>query len=306
MQSWLSRLMPTVMTIRGSKRGFESAERTLARVAYRERHPARIEPPRSIRKRVDVTLEERDGWPVYTLRPRVGPARGGAISDVGPKALYLHGGTYVFQIAHQHWTLIADLAHSTGTAFVVPIYPLAPAETAATIVSTAAAMAAELIGEAGASRFALLGDSAGGGMALAVAMRLRDAGVPAPHVTVLISPWLDISGTDPQLQVIQPRDPWLAVPGSHAAGRIYRGELREDDPMVSPINGSLENLGPITMFSGTRDILNADAHRLVARAAEAGLPLDYHEVPEMIHVYPLLPIREAREARAVIRAAMPR
>ncbi|CAN5265178.1 alpha/beta hydrolase fold domain-containing protein [soil metagenome] len=289
--------MPTVMRLRGSKRNFESAERTLAQVASRERTPARFEPPRSLARRVDITRSEQNGWPVYTIGPRT--------TDAGRRALYLHGGAYVYQIARQHWTLVADLASSTGTTFVVPIFPLAPSDTAATIVPTVTAMATTLIDEVGAERFSLLGDSAGGGMALAVAMTLRDTGIPAPHATVLISPWLDISGTDPQLQVIQPRDPWLAVPGSHAAGALYRGDLAEDDAMVSPINGSLDGLGAITMFSGTRDILNADARRLVARAKEEGLKLDYHEAREMIHVYPLLPIREAGEARAVIRAAMP-
>ena len=180
-------------------------------------------------------------------------------------------------------------------------------------------LAATLIAEVGADRVTIMGDSAGGGMALAVAMQLRDRGgkrsadaaqpdaaqlAAAQPRTILISPWLDISGTDPQLAVIAPRDPWLAVPGSHAAGAVYRGELGEDDPMVSPINGDLEGLGRITMFSGTRDILNADAARLVARARTENIALDYHEAPEMIHVWPLLPIPEARTARATIASAM--
>ena len=141
-------------------------------------------------------------------------------------------------------------------------------------------------------------------MALAVAMQLRDRGIPAPHSTVLISPWLDITGTDPQLAVIAPHDPWLAVPGSHFAGGVYRGALPETDPLVSPLYGDLHGLGSLTMFSGTRDILNADATKFLSLARAAGLAIDYHEVPGMIHVFPILPIPEGTAARAIVARSM--
>lgn len=295
MPSIASRFMPLALTLRGSKKQFSTAEATLARVDQLRRRPRSWAPPRRLSRRVEITVRTVCGWPVYEVAPR-----GAAGSR---RALYLHGGAYVFEIAAQHWALIADLAVSSGARFTVPIFPLAPAGTAATIVPAATELAAALIDEVGAENTTIVGDSAGGGMGLAVAMRLRDQGRAAPRL-VLISPWLDISGTDPQLAVIAPRDPWLAVPGTHAAGRLYRGELAEDDLMVSPINGSLAGLGPITLLSGTRDIVNADAARLVRLAAASGHPLDYHEAPEMLHVYPLLPIPEAREARRVITEAM--
>jgi len=289
--------MPLALKLRGSKKQFSTAEATLARVAELQLRPRSWAPPGRLSRRVDITVRTVGGWPVYEVAPRGAPVR--------RRALYLHGGAYVFEIAAQHWSLIADLAVSSGACFTVPIFPLAPADTAARIVPAVAELAAALISGVGADNTTIMGDSAGGGMSLAVAMRLRDEKRGSPRL-VLISPWLDISGTDPQLAVIAPRDPWLAVPGTHAAGRLYRGELAEDDPTVSPINGSLAGLGPITLLSGTRDIVNADASRLVRLAAESGHPLDYHEAPEMLHVYPLLPIPEAREARRVITDALRR
>jgi acetyl esterase/lipase len=295
MPSLAIRIMPLALTLRGSKKQFSTAEATLARVAELRLRPRSWAPPRRLSRRVDITVRTVGGWPVYEVTPRRAP--------VLARALYLHGGAYVFEIAAQHWSLVADLAVSSGTRFTVPIFPLAPADTAARIVPAATDLAAARIGEVGAENTTILGDSAGGGMALAVAMRLRDERRGTPKL-VLISPWLDISGSDPQLAVIAPRDPWLAVPGSRAAGRLYRGDVAVDDPMVSPINGSLAGLGPITLLSGTRDIVNADAVRLVRLAAASGHPLDYHEAPEMLHVYPLLPIPEAREARRVITRAI--
>jgi acetyl esterase/lipase len=275
--------MPLVITIRGGKRRYRSAHRTLEHIRKLAKNPVSSAPPRGLGRRVRITMRSVAGWPVYTIAPLTGPNE--------RRGLFLHGGSYVYQIAPQHWMLVADLVASTGMTMTLPIFPLAPAETAGTIVPKATDLAAELVAEVGADNVTVLGDSAGGGMALAVAMTLRDRG-------------LDISGTDPELARIDPRDPWLAVPGSVAAGALYRGTLPDTDPLVSPINGELGGLGAVTMFSGTRDILNADAHRLVEKAAAAGLAVDFHEVPEMIHNYPLLPIPEARIARETMRRAI--
>lgn len=297
MPSLASRLMPAVMTLRGAKHVFSSAEamqRKLARQASGRAPKSR--PPARLSKTVDVRQLTIAGWTVYEISPK---------GETPPRrALYLHGGCYVFEIALQHWVFVARLAIETNTRFLVPIYPLAPAETAETIVPKATDLAAALIAEVGAEKTSVLGDSAGGGMALAVAMQLRDRRIAAPHSTVLISPWLDITGTDPQLAVIAPHDPWLAVPGSHFAGGVYRGALSETDPLVSPLYGDLSGLGPLTMFSGTRDILNADATKFLPLARAAGLTVDYHEVPGMIHVFPILPIPEGAAARAVVARSM--
>ncbi|CAN5582432.1 alpha/beta hydrolase fold domain-containing protein [soil metagenome] len=296
MASILSRLAPVVITLRGSKWRFSRAERTLRQVERLQHHPVPFEPPVSLTRTVSVERRDVNGWPVYTLTaPDEASHR---------RALYLHGGCYVFEIDRIHWLVAAKLAVETGATVTVPIMPLAPRDTAVNIVPAVADLAERLIAEVGAAGVTIIGDSSCGGMALAVAQVLRDRGHEPLGATVLISPWLDISGTDPRLAQIAPRDPWLAVPGTRAAGALYRGDLDESDPLVSPIHGSLAGLGPITMFSGTRDILNADATRLVALAGAAGVPLEYHEGEGMIHNYPILPMPEGDAARAQIVAAM--
>lgn len=144
------------------------------------------------------------------------------------------------------------------------------------------------------------GDSAGGGLALAVTLALRDRGSDAPAHTALISPWLDATGSHPEIFEMAPRDPWLHPGGLTVAADAYRGELDREHPWVSPLNGDLAGLGPITLFTGTRDILNVDARRFRPLASAAGVSLDFHEAAEMIHVYPLLPIPEGKKARTVL------
>lgn len=293
MTSFLGRIMPLAITLRGGKRRYRSEALTLAKVERERRHPRSHVPPRSLARTVDVRRRTVDGWTVYDLIPRAGEAP--------RRALYLHGGSNVYEIAPQHFTLAAELAVRAGAIVTVPIYPLAPAGTADLVIAGTTALARALVDEVGADGVTVLGDSAGGGMALATAMQLRDAAVPAPRV-ILISPSLDLSFGDPAVVALAASDPWLDVPGARAAAWLYRGALPVDDPRVSSIHGDLAGVGPIALFCGTRDMLLADARRLVALAEDDddAHALEYHEVEGMIHVYPLLPIPEARAARTLM------
>lgn len=296
MASLVSRLAPLILTIRGSKRGFSTAQRTLDKVAKLQRKPVSFVPPSRLSTKVDITRRDVDGWPVFYVSPRG--------STPSTRAIYLHGGCYVFEIDPVHWAFIANIAVEADVTVIVPIMPLAPKGTASVVVPAVADLAVTVVDDVGAANLSIIGDSAGGGMALAVAMVLRDRALAPLRRLVLIAPWLDISGTDPMLEVIAPSDPWLAVPGTHAAGALYRAELDERDWRVSPIHGDLRGLGPVTMFSGTRDIVHADAIRFLPVAAAAGLEVDYHEGHGMLHVYPILPMPEGTEARKAVVAAI--
>jgi acetyl esterase/lipase len=276
----------------GPTRSLHSAQATRAQIDALQIRPRSWAPPKRLDRTVELSVRKVNGWPLYTVTPR------GTLS--GKRALYCHGGAGYLEIMAAHWQLIARLATSTGTQFTVPIYPLIPASSAATVIPVITDLVAALVDDVGAQNVTLMGDSAGGSMALAVALRLRDRGLPAPHRTILISPALDLAFDNPAMAEIAPRDPMLGMPGLRVVAPLWRGELALDDPMVSPLYGDLDDLAPITLFSGTRDVFNCDTRRFVRKAADAHLRLDYHEAPEMLHVYPLLPIPEAREAQAVM------
>jgi monoterpene epsilon-lactone hydrolase len=142
----------------------------------------------------------------------------------------------------------------------------------------------------------VMGDSAGGGMALSLAQQLRDAARPLPTRLILISPGLDMTFSDPRQPVIAVQDKMLDIPGLLVAGRWYAGGLSSADPKISPLFGSLASLPPIAVFTGTHDLLNPDARRLQAKAAQDGALLSFHEYEGMFHVWPLAPIPEARQA----------
>jgi acetyl esterase/lipase len=292
-RSLRSAVVSAAIRAMGSKRELSSPQLTIGRANEHVLRPESYAPPKNIDATVRIAVRTVAGWPVYTVTPRTGP--------VNRRALYVHGGAWVHEISPFHWWLVAGLAASTGTEFTVPIYPLVPRGTAAEVVSGVADLAAQLVTGAGASAVVLLGDSAGGNIVLAAAQLMRDRGVAAPRDVVLIAPVIDMTFSDPLIYRIEPRDPWLNVPGPKAAAELWRGELPIEHPLVSPVNAPLAGIGRITLFSGTRDITHADAITLAKKARAEGHPLDFHQRANMIHVYPLLPVPEGAEARATIR-----
>jgi acetyl esterase/lipase len=282
--------MPAVLHLVGRGRAYASAETARAHIEQRALHRQLFGPPARLRPRVNVALQTQSGWPIYTLTPqRKAPER---------TVIYLHGGGWVNEIAAQHWKLAAQIAGKGRAEVIVPIFPLVPFATATDVVPAIAALAAEHI-SAGRS-LCLVGDSAGGQIALSAALLLRDEHDAVIPRTVLISPVVDLSLANPLIKSVESTDPWLGRDALQVFADRWRGELSVDDPRVSPLAADLKGLGPLTVFSGTRDILNPDARLLAEKAAAAGVDIDYHEQPGLLHVYPLMPTPEGRAARALI------
>ncbi|HSI80351.1 MAG TPA: alpha/beta hydrolase fold domain-containing protein [Solirubrobacterales bacterium] len=271
---------------------FASQARLEAHIERRRRRPVDPRPPRGVRRAVELEVGERHGWPVFTATPRRGES---AVSLV-----YLHGGAYVNEISRWHWLLIRELVEAVPARSFVPIYPLAPDAGAEDVVPRAAEIAGELIAAGGARPTILIGDSAGAGLAVATAIALRDRGSGQPSRLILLSPWVDATVSDPRQHAVAPRDRMLRPPGLAAAGRIYAGALAPDDPRVSPIHADLRGLAPMTIFSGTDDILDLDSRRLAEEARRAGVEVDLDRVDAAPHDFPLLPTRHGARARARI------
>ncbi|HEX2097329.1 MAG TPA: alpha/beta hydrolase fold domain-containing protein [Solirubrobacterales bacterium] len=280
----LVRFAPHVLV---AKRRFSDADRMRRHIARRAVRPVRFTPPRWLGRDVAASPRRAGGWPVYDLAPRAAaPAR---------HVVYFHGGAYVNEIVIWHWLMLARIAVHAPARCVVPIYPLGGALGAERTVETATAIVRALIEEVGGERVVLAGDSAGGGMALAVAQALRDEGA-RPLRLILIAPWLDVAIEDPRSRTIEPRDAVLGIAGLVEAGHAYAKGLPLDDPRVSPIWGEMSGLPPIATFVGTEDLLNPDSHRLREACEAAGVPCELIEAPGMPHVYPLFPMPEGRTA----------
>jgi acetyl esterase/lipase len=146
----------------------------------------------------------------------------------------------------------------------------------------------------------LMGDSAGGGLTLSFLQQLRDKALPLPREAFLISPWLDVTDSNPAMKDYQAADPLLDMDELAFQGRQYAGDLDPKDPLVSPIFGSLAGLPPLTVFAGTHEIFYPDVIRLGELAREQGADIDIRLFPNQIHCFVVLPVREGKAAREII------
>lgn len=237
-------------------------------------------PPFFVTAGLNVQRSEFEGMPVYTLQ------RPGSTSE--EVIVALHGGGYVGQISIFHWMTYARIARDTGATVVVPVYPVAPQGTAAVVVPATADLLSDLIDKRGSENVSVLGDSAGGGLALAAVQELVRRGDPTPSRLVLLAPWLDATVSDPASQTI--RDPLLDVPTLRKDGLLWAGGLDPSDPLVSPINGSLEGLPPTYVYSGSLDLLSPGTLRLRERAlAEGRTNFTFILRKDEIHDWPTFP-----------------
>lgn len=292
MASLRARLVNFALPLLGIKAFFSEPEKLDERIAkLRTEEP--IRPKTKWHKRFDIREFASRGYPVVMIEPK-GGARPGA-----PHLLYLHGGGYVMDIAAVHWDTVMDLCERLGASATVPIYPLAPENKAPDVLAKMQALYLELAERYGAQNITVMGDSAGGGMSLALAQMLKAEGAPLPASLVLYSPWVDATATAEGQKAIESRDRMLAVSGLEACGEMYRGELTVDDPKVSPLFGELEGLPPMAIFSGTSDILLVDGRRLAEKLSRPGMPRHiYREYDDMFHVWMLLPVPEGKQARS--------
>ncbi|MDQ0613948.1 acetyl esterase/lipase [Microbacterium sp. W4I4] len=285
-------VIPVYLKATRARAPFVSIESAGHAVRHAERRSARRRPPR-LRSDVRIHAMRVHGAPVYVLTPAAGTPSGAVV--------YVHGGGWIHRIAPQHWSLTAQLAVEANVAVAVPMYPLLPSGSAQIAQELVLAIVHELRNEHGDVQ--LIGDSAGGQIALSAAQTLRDQGVPSVR-TVLIAPALDLTFSNPSIPEVQPDDPWLAPGGARELGRRWAGDLDARDPVVSPLFGQFDGLGPMLVLSGTHDILNPDARIVVDRARAAGVDVRLIERAGALHVFPLLPTRSGRDARTEIVSAV--
>lgn len=245
------------------------------------------EPPAALRTRHEVRTRSVQGFPCTTVAPRDGGS--------GRAVVYLHGGSYVSEIAKQHWALISRLADA-GVRVEVPLYGLAPQHTYREAYPFVTEVYRDLLAEVEASAVTVAGDSAGGGLALGFAQTLAAEGLPQPRKLVLLSPWLDLTLSHPDLPALERRDPWLNIEGTVEAGKAWAGGDDPTQPRLSPVNGDLSGLAPMDVSVGTHELCLPDVLLLQERGAAAGATLRVTVCPGAVHVYPLVPAPEGRAA----------
>ena len=215
--------------------------------------------------------------------------------------LFLHGGSYCEPPVVQHWQFCDRVARESGASVLFPLYKMAPEYTFETAFAYLHALWQMLVQSHDPGIITLMGDSAGGGLALAFAEYLRrETALPQPGQIILFSPWLDISMDGEVPAALAKQDPSLVREMLRDAGRNWAGGTDVHDYRLSPIYGELRGLAPITLYVGTREIFLPDARRFRERCSREGVPLDMIEGDKMNHDYPLYPIPEGNRVRTEV------
>ena len=208
---------------------------------------------------------------------------GNAADDV---ILYFHGGVYVIGYASATIPLVGDLVRRTGTKAITLDYRLAPEHPYPAAVEDARAAYEGLLAQGIApGQIALAGESAGGGLAVALLIALREVGVPLPSCAFLMSPYVDLTLSGETLAAKRDVDPLLTPEGLRARVPDYVGEADAADPHISPIFGDLSGLPPLLIQVGSHEVLLSDALRLAARAAISDVPVTLEVTPGVPHVF---------------------
>ena len=252
--------------------------------------------PEGFRRKFRVEERELLGHKVVTLHPGGGPAEW--------HMLYFHGGGFVRPMFKVHWPLVAEMVKLCGISVTVPLYPVVPEASYAEQDALADAVYADLAASHDPARIILNGDSAGGHMALALALRLVAAGGLLPGKLALFAPWLDLGLADPAIAAVEPHDVMLKIGTLRACGGLVADGRRIDDPEVSPlyaVTDMLAQLPPTRIWTGRHDIFIVDSRSFLARLVEAGVDARLYEYEAAPHVFmAILPTREAKDALGLL------
>ena len=205
----------------------------------------------------------------------------------GAQILYLHGGGYVFGSPRTHKGLVGRLVARTGLGAVVPDYPLAPEHPFPAAPEAVLALYRDM---AARGPVVLAGDSAGGGLALALlAMICAEPDLPGPRATLVLSPLTDLAMTGDSLARNDATEALLPVDGIRASALGYLDGAAPEDPRASPLHARFPGAGPVHVWVGDGEVLLDDSRRMVAALEAQGITAHLTVEPGLPHVWPIFP-----------------
>ena len=227
---------------------------------------------------VEIERTRVAGLHAEWLRPRG--------SEAGKVLLYLHGGAYVLGSCDSHRHLASHIARSAGVQALLPEYRLAPEHPFPAAIEDAVGVYRELLDDGvDANDVVVAGDSAGGGLTMAVLLSLSEAGLPQPALGCLLSPWLDLAAEGDSMQSRRDEDPWFSPEDFPHVTRYYCDDGQRRLPLVSPVYADPAGLCPIYIQVGDHEILLSDSRRLAENIDAAGGSVELEVWPDMWHVF---------------------
>ncbi|EOT4863413.1 TPA: alpha/beta hydrolase [Streptococcus pyogenes] len=219
-----------------------------------------------------------------------------------PVIYYLYGSVYLRRPEKLHFKTVKHLIQLTNAKVVFPNFPKVPYATYQDVYPKLVEAYQQFCLSNGPSQVSVIGDSSGGGMALAFAKYIRDTKTaPQPKQLILISPWLDVSFKNQAYKDFEAEEAYLDARRLRDIGELWAGgQGNMQLPYVSPLYGDYEDLPEITTFVGTKEIFYPDIMSLHDQLTRQRIANQLIIAEKMIHAYVIFPIREAKQARKQI------
>ncbi|MFA5757793.1 MAG: alpha/beta hydrolase [Clostridia bacterium] len=213
--------------------------------------------------------------------------------------IYLHGGAYVNQITVFHWLFIQKIVNNTGCFVIVPLYPLAPTNNYKDVFRIMLVVYKNILEKYNAENLTVMGDSAGGSIALALMQLAYSQKLPIYKNLIMISPCMDITLQNPEIIPVLEKDLMLDMSIINE-GLMYANGENRINPLISPFYGEINLPTNMMLIIGTNDILYPDCKKFYFKVKEAGAKINYIEKENMVHCFPLFPIPEAQSVFLLI------
>jgi len=238
--------------------------------------------PKAVTKKVIIEEEMFENKPLWTFKPKDGT------SD--KIIFYTHGGGYIMGILDMQWKFISEIVQETNATVVIANYPCAYQNTAKDTYPYLEKLYKKVLQKHSDKKMFFYGDSAGGGLAIAFAQYLNTVNLPQPSEIITLSPWLDVSLSNPDILKVESNDIVLEKSALQKVGQLYAGDIDVKDPRISPIYGDFKNIAKVTVFMGGAEIFISDAQKLKHKLESENIPFNYFEYPHMVHTWALAPI----------------
>jgi acetyl esterase/lipase len=200
--------------------------------------------------------------------------------------LYLHGGGYVVGSTVSHSPMASKVGAAAGLPVLVLDYRLAPEHPFSAAIEDADTAFDWLLAQGLApEQVAVAGDSAGGGLTLALLLHRRDAGAALPGAAACLSPWTDLTMTSPSIDANEATDPMLDRPRLQAYADWYLGDGDPREPLASPRFADLHGLPPVLIHAAEQEVLLDDARLVAEGIGAAGGVCEYRSWPGVFHVW---------------------
>ena len=207
--------------------------------------------------------------------------------------MYIHGGGYLFNYSIFHWRLLKYFSKK-GYGFTTPNYPLLPKYSYKESFEKVLKYYEEYSKKYDMNKVILAGDSAGGGMALALVEKVKELNLPLPKKIILISPYVDVCGANKELNE---KDAMVDYEATLLLAQAWSNGDNVKNPIISPLYGNLKGLPPIKIYVGTYEILYDQGKSLYEKLKQEKNNTEIYIGEKMGHVFPIIPTKEAKKAK---------